>query len=37
VKAGQSIDQLENFSPELTVKNAEMASQISGGQNNELQ
>ena len=28
VKAGQPIAQLENFSPELTVKNAEMAFQI---------
>ncbi len=37
VKAGQPIAQLENFSPELTVKNAEMAFQIAKDNESQLQ
>jgi multidrug efflux pump subunit AcrA (membrane-fusion protein) len=37
VKAGQSIAQLENISPELSVKNAEMAFQIARENESQLQ
>jgi hypothetical protein len=37
VKSGQPIAQLENFSPELTVKNAEMAFQIAKDNESQLQ